>query len=75
MTIQAKMRCSQIIDDGYGHKISLTAVYDPDPSHPNYIWSEATPSGDCSLYVTNKVVHGIFKTNKEYLLTFEEVVS
>ena len=51
----------------------FTPVYDVDPSHPNYEWSVATPSGYIELAITNEAAFSKFEPGREYLLTFDLV--
>lgn len=77
MSIQAKVRCignspPPWNSDGSVRVARFTPVYDSDPSHPNFAWSQATPSGYVELTITNEEAFSKFKPNTEYLLTFDE---
>lgn len=75
--IQAKVRCignsaPQWAADSDSMRIArFTPVYDADPDHPNYVWSQATPAGYIELTITNPAAFSEFEPNREYLLTFE----
>jgi hypothetical protein len=78
MSVQAKVRCignsPPPWDNGgsSGSQIArFTPVYDSDPDHPNFEWSQYTPSGYVELTITNPDAFGQFEVNKEYTLTFE----
>lgn len=79
MSVQAKVRCIGNSRPPYYpdsqpddmRSVRFTPVYDSDPSHPNFEWSAATPSGHIELTITNPAAFGKFEVNKEYLLTFE----
>jgi hypothetical protein len=77
MSMQAKMRCisnekPSYNQDGSVRMFRFTPVYDADPSHPNFAWSQATPAGYVELMVTNQDAFGSVQPGQEYLLTFEE---
>jgi hypothetical protein len=36
-----------------GSEVKFHAVYTPDKSNPNFTWSQATPSGELRLNITN----------------------
>lgn len=75
--VQAKVRCiansspQWSPDNDRTRIVRFTPVYVSDTSHPNYKWSEATPSGYLELTVTTPAAHGQFEVGKEYLVTFE----
>ena len=76
MSVQAKVRCignsSPQWDTAGTMRIArFTPVYDADPSHPNFEWSQATPAGYIELTITNDAAFDKFEPNAEYLLTFE----
>lgn len=75
--IRAKFTCSsvqhQVSADGntkHGESIQLNAVYSDDPESDNKKWSEATPSGQLSMYISNPGAFGAFEQGKEYFLDF-----
>jgi len=80
VSVQAKVRCIANGPSAWdttgasGRQVRFTPVYDPDPSHPNFQWSQATPSGYFEMYVTNPAAYEAFEVNQEYLVTFEPVV-
>ena len=75
--VRAKVRCiangaSAWDKEGTsGRMVRFTPVYDPDPQHPNFGWSQATPSGYFEMFVTNPAAYETFEVNKEYLVSFE----
>jgi hypothetical protein len=74
MTVQAKVRCIGNSAPPWGdtqRTVRFTPVYDSDPAHPNFKWSQATPSGYIELNVSNPAAFDAFEVNQEYLLTFE----
>lgn len=53
--------------------VRMHAVYETDPNSPNKAFTDATPSGDFSLWITNGLpAASFFKTGKKYLLTITE---
>ena len=82
MTVQAKVRCIgnstpqyYPAGDNSMRLVRFTPVHDPNPEHPNFEWSQATPSGYIELAVTNSAAFNKFEVGSEYLLTFEAVTS
>lgn len=54
----------------YSETMWFTAVYSPDPKHPNHVWSLYTPAGQVNIQVTNPECFGHFEAGKEYYLDF-----
>ncbi len=53
--------------------VRMHAVYETDPKSPNKAFTDATPSGDFSLWITNGLpAASFFKPGKKYLLTITE---
>ena len=80
--IQAKVRCIASTPPHWDPEgsngsrvVRFTPVYDSDPAHPNYQWSQATPAGYFEMSVTNPDAAGAFVPNEEYLVTFEPVTA
>jgi hypothetical protein len=76
MAIIALMECDEVTQHGnsynagqYAEEIHLKAVYTEDKDHPNYEWSEATPSGDLNLYINNAAAFGKVKPGELYHIT------
>jgi hypothetical protein len=78
MSIQAKVRCiansapPYYRGDDTFRLVRFTPVSDSDPSHPNYEWSQATPSGYIELGVSVPEAFDKFEVGSEYMLTFEK---
>lgn len=76
MEVTAKMRCIRKAEQDYGHgkvsavEVTFNAVYSSDPKDPNYSYSQATPSGEIKLQITNPAAYEAFQTGKQYLITF-----
>ena len=70
MEITARMYVESVTHTGYPHKqceqLKLRVVYSSDKNSPNYSFSEATPSGELSLTITNRSAWGAFEVGKEY---------
>lgn len=85
MTIKARFRCDQISDhhfpsfrseepDNINREVKLSAVYSNDPSDPNKLFWEASPSGQMSITMTPKAgAYDSFKTGVVYELSFDPV--
>lgn len=53
-------------------EVTLNAVYSSDKADPNYSYSQATPSAEMKLLISNPAAHEFFKVGKKYLVTFTE---
>lgn len=80
MSVTAKVRCIGNASPAYDPQgtsdsrvARFTPVYDPNPEHPNFAWSQATPAGYIELYISNPEAHQAFEVGREYHLTFEPV--
>jgi hypothetical protein len=77
--IVAKFRCHVVHQfpasqySGASERVSLHPVYSDNPEDENHKWSQATPSGEITMSITNPGACGIFKEGKEYLINFTEV--
>jgi hypothetical protein len=76
MAIIALMECNEVVQHGnsynegqYAEEVKLKCVYTEDRNHPNFEWSEATPSGELSLYVSNPEAFGKVKPGVLYHVT------
>lgn len=85
MAVKAKFRCNSVTayswDEGKtiaGKNVAMTAVigYNVDGSRfdENEAWSQATPSGQLSMHISNPDAFEQFEEGKQYYLTFEEAV-
>jgi hypothetical protein len=72
-TVTAKLRCHHISDNGSSRTVHLSPVYSSDPASPNYSWSQATPSGQFTMSITNPAAYERFVENGEYMVTFSPV--
>ena len=76
MEVRAKMQVTKKAECNYGHEkvsaieVELHAVYSNDPKDPNYSYSQATPSAELKMQITNPTVFEAFRTGKRYLVTF-----
>lgn len=79
MSVQAKVRCISNSTSAWdtlgtsGRQVRFTPVYDTDPNHPNFQWSQWTPSGYLELQITNPPAYDTFEVGQEYLVTFDLV--
>lgn len=60
--------------EGY-RQVTLAPVYSSDKTSPNYSWSQATPSGELKMTITNPGAYEQFAVGKTYFMTFEEVAA
>lgn len=73
MSVKARMLCHAVRDQGdAGKMVEMVAVYDADKSSPNYSFSQATPSGNLALHITNPDAYDQFEQGATYDLTFEK---
>lgn len=82
MQVQAKMRVTGRSERNWSAgervdavEVTLQPVYSDDHASPNYSWSQATPSGEVKMMITNPAAFEQFKIGGTYLLTFERVES
>lgn len=71
MSVRAKMRVvrrSEVDWATFVRVVVLQAVYGDGTE--NKSWSEATPSGQIELTITNPAAHEQFKLGKEYFVDF-----
>lgn len=77
-TVTARMQVWNVIkyngNDGAQsyEDITLHPVYSSDPNHPNYSFSQATPSGQVQMHISNPGAFGFFELHKEYDIEFKE---
>jgi hypothetical protein len=80
--VKAKFKCDKVAPYSYdegktiaGKNISMSAVIaystDGTRSDENESWSQATPSGQLSIHISNPAAFEQFEEGKEYFLTFE----
>lgn len=76
MKVTAKMQVTKKAECSYGHQqvsgveVELHAVYSSDPGDPNYSYSQATPSAEIKMQITNPAVFNAFQTGRRYFITF-----
>ena len=79
MNVIAKMQVTKKAECNYGRtelaaiEVEMHAVYSNDKSDPNFSYSQATPSAEVKMQITNSAVFDVFKTGKKYLVTFTPV--
>jgi hypothetical protein len=78
MALIAKMRVDKVTQYGgqtgqASEQVELSAVYSDDPEHPNYEWSQATPSGKLELYIDNPAAFGKIKPGDEVHVTIQKI--
>lgn len=67
------MAVNSITETVSGREVKLSAVYSSDPNSPNYSYSQATPSADLRLFVTNPAAYEQFKVGQHYDLIFTPI--
>lgn len=68
--MRAKMRIDSVTLNGWSEEIKLQAVCGTSKEDNSY--SEATPSGELRLTISNKALHGKFKPGQKFYLDFTE---
>jgi len=73
-TIRAKFECTTIQSKDWGEEVRLYAVHgnDDKDNEENNQFSEATPSGNLEMTISNPAAKGFFKEGKDYYLDFTE---
>lgn len=74
MIIRARMKCTKKICYEGLQEITLGAVYSEDKTSPNYSFSQATPSANMTMSVTNPSAYNQFEAGKIYDIVFSEYV-
>ena len=71
-TLRAKFSCNSVEADEYGEMVKLSAVYgnDDKDNEENNQFSEATPSGEHEMYISNPNAKGFFEVGESYYLDF-----
>ena len=75
MSVVAMFRCNSVLPAPWGPEGSVTVSLNPvaDEGGRYKEWSEATPSGDLRMVISNPAAADWFKQGTTYLLTFEAV--
>lgn len=86
--IQACMTCNDVkthtipkMVDGkpenekFAEEVTLHPVYSDDKNSPNYSFSEATPSGELRLFISNKEAFGKIVRGKTYDINITETTT
>jgi hypothetical protein len=70
--VRCKLRCNSVTDNGHGQRdVVLNPVYDSNRESPNFRWSQATPSGEIKLTITNPGAFDQFVEGQHYFADFE----
>jgi hypothetical protein len=80
MAVKARMRVVARAEKNWGAgkkldavEVKLQAVYSDDKGTPNYSFSQATPSGEVSLMITNPTAFGQFAIGQTFDVDFTPV--
>ena len=60
MTVTARFKVTKIEGDTGYRAVTMAPVYSSDPTSPNYSFSQATPSGEIRLTVSNPAAWPMF---------------
>lgn len=70
--VRCKLRCNSVrTEHGYCNVV-LNPIWDANPQSPNFRWSNATPSGEVKLTITNPGAFNQFREGATYFADFEE---
>ncbi len=70
-SIRAKFKAEEVTDYGYGSKrVKLSAVYSHDRNSEDNQFSNATPSGQIEMMVTNPDALDFIQPGKKYYVDF-----
>lgn len=69
MSIRAKFIVESITETAYSRTVKMRAVMAGD-GKGNESWSQATPSGELTMVVTNPAAYSQFEVGKPYFLDF-----
>jgi hypothetical protein len=70
-TVIARMKVYNVDKNINYENVMLHPVYSSDPNSPNYSFSQATPSGQVQMIISNPDAWGFFEMHKEYDITFK----
>jgi hypothetical protein len=70
MAVRARVRVDTLRYDTAGCQVIMHPVYSEDKDDPNYTYSQYTPSGEISLYITNPDAYNYFKIGGTVELMF-----
>lgn len=73
MNVRARMLCHHVDRWSTHEVVHLQAVYSQDKDSPNYSYSQATPSAELKMTITNPAAFGAFLPGVEYDLPFSPV--
>ncbi len=66
MNIKARFTCLTVNKSEYCEEVFLTPVTTCSDDDPNKSYSEATPSGELKMSITNRNAWGAFEPGKDY---------
>lgn len=69
--VRGKFTCTKAVDTSYGKEVSFWALYSNNPEDNQY--SQATPSGQITMLVSNPSAKDFFQAGNKYYLDFTKV--
>jgi len=69
-TVRGKFTCTKAVDTSYGKETSFWALYSNTPEDNSY--SQATPSGNITMIVSNPSAKDFFQEGQVYYLDFKK---
>lgn len=67
-TVKAKFTCTKAVKTSYGTEVTFWALYSNNPEDNSY--SQATPSGQITMLVSNPAAEPFFIEGQKYYLDF-----
>lgn len=71
--MRAKLQIESVTLNGHSEQLKFRAVYGGGSNAEDNTFSEATPSAELTMSVTNKELHGKFKPGQKFYVDFTEV--
>ena len=66
MNVALRLRVTHVDETETVETVHARAVYSADPTDPNYSFSQATPSADLTMTITNPAAFGFFIGGRDY---------
>jgi hypothetical protein len=70
MKIRGKFTCESVTPEHGNETVRLRAVYAGEKNAEDNTFSEATPSAEVTMTISNKSAHGAFVPGKQYYADF-----
>lgn len=68
--MRAKLEVESVLKTSYGETLRLHAVYGGATNKEDNTFSEATPSANLEMVISNKALHGQFQPGQKFYVDF-----